>query len=46
MKEPEGLLRLKALLKIGAMGRKGLPGGGPVAAGMFEYDIEVRLATR
>ena len=40
MKEPEGLPRLKALVKnwLGWAGRAGLPGGCPVAAGMFEYD--------
>ncbi len=40
MTEPEGLPRLKALVKnwLGWAPRAGLPGGCPVAAGMFEYD--------
>jgi len=40
MKEPEGLPRLKALVKnwFGWAPRAGLPGGCPVAAGMFEFD--------
>lgn len=40
MKEPEGLPRLKALVEnwFGWYGRAGLPGGCPVAAGLFEYD--------
>jgi AcrR family transcriptional regulator len=40
MKEPEGLPRLKALVKnwFGWAARAGLPGGCPVAAGMFEFD--------
>src|ERR1700744_2713240 len=40
MKEPEGLPRLKALVKhwFGWAPRAGLPGGCPVAAGLFEFD--------
>jgi AcrR family transcriptional regulator len=40
MKQPEGLPRLKALVKhwFGWAPRAGLPGGCPVAAGMFELD--------
>lgn len=40
MKEPRGLPRLKALVKnwFGWAPRAGLPGGCPVAAGMFEFD--------
>ena len=40
MKAPEGLARLKALVKnwFGWSGRAGLPGGCPVAAGLFEFD--------
>ena len=40
MKEPEGLPRLKALVRnwFGWATRAGLPGGCPVAAGMFELD--------
>jgi AcrR family transcriptional regulator len=40
MKAPEGLPRLKALVKnwFGWAPRAGLPGGCPVAAGLFEYD--------
>jgi len=40
MKEPDGLPRLKALVKnwFGWAPRAGLPGGCPVAAGMFEFD--------
>jgi AcrR family transcriptional regulator len=40
MKEPEGLPRLQALATywLGWASRAGLPGGCPVAAGMFEYD--------
>jgi AcrR family transcriptional regulator len=40
MREPEGLPRLKALVRnwFGWSTRAGLPGGCPVAAGMFEYD--------
>jgi AcrR family transcriptional regulator len=40
MSEPEGLPRLKALVKnwFGWAPRAGLPGGCPVAAGMFEFD--------
>jgi len=40
MKEPEGLPRLKALVKnwLGWTSRAGLPGGCSVAAGMFEFD--------
>ena len=40
MKEPEGLPRLQALVKnwFGWAPRAGLPGGCPVAAGMFEFD--------
>jgi AcrR family transcriptional regulator len=40
MKEPEGLPRLKALVRnwLGWAARAGLPGGCPVAAGMFEFD--------
>jgi AcrR family transcriptional regulator len=40
MSEPEGLPRLQALVQnwFGWTPRAGLPGGCPVAAGMFEYD--------
>lgn len=40
MKEPEGLPRLRALVRnwLGWAPRSGLPGGCPVAAGMFEFD--------
>jgi AcrR family transcriptional regulator len=40
MKEPAGLPRLKALVKhwFGWAPRAGLPGGCPVAAGLFEFD--------
>ena len=40
MKEPAGLPRLKALVQnwFGWATRAGLPGGCPVAAGMFEFD--------
>ncbi len=40
MKAPEGLPRLKALVTnwFGWARRAGLPGGCPVAAGLFEYD--------
>jgi len=40
MREPEGLPRLEALVRhwLGWAGRAGLPGGCPVAAGMFELD--------
>jgi len=40
MKEPEGLPRLRALVKhwFGWASRAGLPGGCPVAAGLFEFD--------
>lgn len=40
MREPEGLPRLEALVKnwLGWEERAGLPGGCPVAAGMFELD--------
>jgi AcrR family transcriptional regulator len=40
MKAAEGLPRLKALVAnwFGWAGRAGLPGGCPVAAGLFEYD--------
>ena len=40
MKQPEGLPRLKALVKnwFGWAPRAGLPGGCPVAAGLFEFD--------
>lgn len=40
MREPEGVRRLSALVKnwFGWAPRAGLPGGCPVAAGMFEYD--------
>jgi AcrR family transcriptional regulator len=40
MNEPEGLPRLKALVKnwFGWAPRAGLPGGCPVAAGLFEFD--------
>src|SRR5581483_504156 len=40
MREPEGLPRLKALGRnwFGWSTRAGLPGGCPVAAGMFECD--------
>ena len=40
MRAPEGLPRLKALVEhwLGWAPRAGLPGGCPVAAGMFEYD--------
>src|SRR5579862_239842 len=40
MKEPEGLPRLRALVKhwFGWAPRAGLPGGCPVAAGLFELD--------
>jgi AcrR family transcriptional regulator len=40
MQEPEGLPRLRALVKnwFGWASRAGLPGGCPVAAGLFEFD--------
>jgi len=40
MREPEGLPRLEALVRnwLGWAERAGLPGGCPVAAGMFELD--------
>src|SRR5256885_12787152 len=40
MKVPEGLPRLKALVRnwFGWAQRAGLPGGCPVAAGLFEFD--------
>ena len=40
MKAPEGLPRLQALVTnwFGWAQRAGLPGGCPVAAGLFEYD--------
>jgi len=40
MKEPEGLPRLRTLMRnwLGWAPRSGLPGGCPVAAGMFEFD--------
>lgn len=40
MREPEGLPRLKVLVSnwLGWAPRSGLPGGCPVAAGMFEFD--------
>jgi len=40
MKAPDGLPRLKALVKnwFGWAERAGLPGGCPVAAGLFEFD--------
>ena len=40
MKEPEGLPRLQALVRnwFGWAPRAGLPGGCPVAAGLFEFD--------
>jgi len=40
MKEAEGLLRLKALVNhwLGWAAKAGLPGGCPVAAGIFEFD--------
>ncbi len=40
MREPEGLPRLKSLVRhwFGWAPRSGLPGGCPVAAGMFEFD--------
>jgi AcrR family transcriptional regulator len=40
MQQPEGLQRLRALVRhwFGWAPRSGLPGGCPVAAGMFEYD--------
>src|SRR5450755_3811273 len=40
MNEPDGLPRLKALVKhwFGWAPRAGLPGGCPVAAGLFEFD--------
>lgn len=40
MKKPEGLPRLTALVEnwLGWAPRSGLPGGCPVAAGLFEYD--------
>src|SRR6202163_3729379 len=40
MKKPAGLPRLKALVKnwFGWAPRAGLPGGCPVAAGLFEFD--------
>ncbi len=40
MKEPAGLPRLKALVRnwLGWASRAGLPGGCPVAAGLFEFD--------
>src|SRR5580700_4888350 len=40
MKSPEGLQRLKALVAnwFGWTRRAGLPGGCPVAAGLFEFD--------
>jgi hypothetical protein len=40
MKEPEGLPRLRTLVRnwLGWAPRSGLPGGCPMAAGMFEFD--------
>jgi len=40
MRQPAGLPRLKTLVKhwLGWAPRAGLPGGCPVAAGLFEYD--------
>jgi AcrR family transcriptional regulator len=40
MQEPDGLPRLRALVRnwLGWAPRSGLPGGCPMAAGMFEYD--------
>jgi len=40
MREPEGLPRLRALVRnwFGWAPRSGLPGGCPMAAGMFEFD--------
>jgi len=40
MRKPEGLPRLKAVVHhwLGWAPRSGLPGGCPVAAGMFEFD--------
>jgi AcrR family transcriptional regulator len=40
LREPAGLPRLKALVRnwLGWASRAGLPGGCPVAAGMFEFD--------
>jgi AcrR family transcriptional regulator len=40
IREPEGLPRLQAVVRnwFGWSARAGLPGGCPVAAGMFEYD--------
>lgn len=40
MKQPQGLPRLRALVKnwFGWAPRAGLPGGCPVAAGLFEFD--------
>ena len=40
MREPEGLPRLKMLIRLwfGWTKRAGLPGGCPIAAGMFEFD--------
>jgi AcrR family transcriptional regulator len=40
LRAPEGLPRLKALVRnwFGWAARNGLPGGCPVAAGMFEFD--------
>ena len=40
MREPQGLPRLEALVRnwLGWSKRAGLPGGCPVAAGMFELD--------
>src|SRR5215475_13210063 len=49
MREPEGLPRLKALVRnwFGWAQRAGLPGGCPVAAGLFEFDdVEGRVRNK